>query len=330
MNKIENFKNRLSDENFKKKTIRMGGNMAYKIFRTVLLFAMCFIIIHPVLYMISVAFRESRDLYDPTVIWVPKNFTSENLKMVIEVLDYWKLMANTIFYAGVSTILSVISCALAGYGFARFKFKLKGIFFVLLIFMIIVPPQLVSIPLYLQYSDFNFFGVGALIKSLTGAEATVNLLNTPLTLFIPAALGTGLRSGILIYMFQQFFRGMPVALEDAAYIDGCGVATTFIRIIMPNASGSFLVAALLSFVWYYNDYFFSSMYFSEAPTVSVALAGLKSMLGALSGGNVVADPYAIIAQLQAGCLVTIIPLVIVFLFLQKKFIKSVTTSGIVG
>ncbi len=330
MNKFEIYKSRLNDENFKKKTAKLCGETAYKIFRTVLLFAMCFIIIHPVLYMVSVAFRESKDLYDPTVIWIPKNFTANNLKTVVEVLNYWKLMGNTIFYAGVSTILSVISCALAGYGFARFKFKLKGVLFAFLLFMIIVPPQLISIPLYLQYSDFNFFGIGSLVNMLTGAETTVNLLNTPLTLFIPALFGTGLRSGILIYIFQQFFRGMPAALEDAAYIDGCGVASTFVRIIIPNASGSFLVASLLSFVWYYNDYFFSSMYFSEAPTVSVALAGLKSMLGAMSGGNVVADPYAIIAQLQAGCLISILPLVLVFLLLQKQFIKSVTTSGIVG
>lgn len=330
MNKIDSLKISLQDENFKKKTIRKSSDIAFKVFRTVLLFAMCFIIIHPVLYMISVAFRESKDLYDPTVIWIPKNFTVENLKTAIDVINYWKLLGNTFFYAGVSTILSVISCALAGYGFARFKFKLKGVFFALLLFMIIVPPQLVSIPLYLQYSDFNFFGIASLIKAVTGADLTVNLLNTPLTLFIPAVLGTGLRSGILIYMFQQFFRGMPVALEDAAYIDGCGVASTFIRIIVPNAAGSFLVASLLSFVWYYNDYFFTSMYFSDAPTVSVALAGLKSMLGALTGGNVVADPYAIIAQLQSGCLITILPLVLIFFFLQKQFIKSVTTSGIVG
>ena len=72
------------------------------------------------------------------------------------------------------------------------------------------------------------------------------------------------------------------------------------------------------------------MYFSEAPTISVALAGLKAMLSSLTEGNATADPYAIIAQLQAGCLIAILPLVIIFFFLQKQFIKSVTTSGIVG
>ena len=330
MNKIDIFKGRLQNENLKKKVARTGGDIAFKVFRAILLFAMCFIIIHPVLYMISVAFREGRDLYDPTVIWVPKHFTFENLKTALQILDYGRLLGNTVFYAGVSTALSVISCALAGYGFARFKFKLKGLLFALLLFMIIVPPQLVSIPLYLQYSEFNFFGIANIIKLISGADVSVNLLNTPLTLFIPAVLGNGLRSGILIYMFQQFFRGLPVALEDAAYIDGCGVTSTFVKIIVPNASGCFLVASLLSFVWYYNDYFFSSMYFSEPPTISVALAGLKSMLASLTQGVSTADPYAIIAQLQAGCLIAILPLVIVFLFLQKQFIKSVTTSGIVG
>lgn len=328
--KIMNSKKITLNEDFKKKTLRKSGSVAFSVFRFVLLFSMCFIIIYPILYMISVAFRESVDLYDPTVIWIPKHFTLDNIKLVIEALDYWKLLGNTVFYSTVSTALSVMSCALAGYGFARFRFKLKGLFFVFLLFMIIVPPQLTSIPLYLQYSDFNFFGIGTVIEKLTGIEATVNLLNTPLTIFIPALVGNGLRSGILIYMFQQFFRGMPSALEDAAYIDGSGVLGTFVRIIVPSASGSFLVASLLSFVWYYNDYYFTSMYFSEAPTVSVALAGLKSTLNGMMEGNSITDPYSVITQLQAGCLLTIIPLFIVFFFIQKKFIKSIASSGIVG
>lgn len=330
MTKTSQLKSRLGDEDFKKKSMAKAGSTGYKIFRTVLLFSMCFIILHPVLYMISVSIREGADLYDPTVIWIPKNLTAENFRMVIEMLDYWKLLGNTVFYSAVSTLLSVISCALAGYGFARFKFRFKTLLFGMLLFTIIVPPQIVSIPMYLQYSDFDFFGIGLLIKAVSGADATVNLLDTPLTLFIPALLGSGLRSGFLIYMFQQFFRGMPAALEDAAYIDGCGVFSTFARIIVPNASGSFLVGSLLSFVWYYNDYFFTSMYFSDTPTVSVALAGMKSALNSIMEGDQTADPYSIITQMQAGCLLIIIPLVIVFMFLQKRFIKSIEHSGIVG
>lgn len=330
MENLQVLKSRLQNEDFKKKTIANAGGLGFKIFRFVLLFAMCFIIIHPVLYMFSVSIRETSDLYDPTVIWIPKHFTLENFRTVIETLNYWKLFGNTLFYSIVGTLLNIASCALAGYGFARFSFKLKGILFSLLLFMIIVPPQVVSIPLYLQYSKFDFFGITWLLEKITGIEAYANFLNTPLAIFIPAIFGNGLRSGFLIYMFRQFFRNMPAALEDAAYIDGCGIFSSFIRIIIPNASGSFLVAFLLSFVWYYNDYFFTSMYFSESPTLSVGLAGLKDMLRAMVEGDTNADPYSYITQLQAGSLLVIVPLIIVFVFLQKKFIKSIESSGIVG
>ena len=330
MNKIDKLKARFANEDLKKRSLADAGQLGYKLFRFILLFSMCFIILHPVIYMTSVAIRQSADLYDPTVIWIPKHFTLDNFSMVIDALDYWKLLGNTMLFSVLSTLFSVISCALAGYGFARFKFKFKGILFALLIFTIIVPPQIVSIPLYLQYADFDVFGLTSLIEMFTGSEITIKLLDTPMTLFIPALLGSGLRSGFLIYVFRQFFRGMPAALEDAAYIDGCGVFSTFARIIVPNASGSFLVVSLLSFVWYYNDYFFTSMYFSHTPTVSVGLAGLKSMLSSMMEGDQTADPYSMITQLQAGCLITIIPLIIVFFFLQKRFIKSIEHSGIVG
>lgn len=327
---LKKLKTNLSDEKTKRKLLVASGNFGYKFFRFLLLSSMCFIILYPVIYMFSVAIRQSVDLYDPTVIWIPKHFTLDNFSLVIETLDYFKLLVNTLWYSAVSTLLSVASCALAGYGFARFNFKFKGLLFTLLLFTIIVPPQIVSIPLYLQYADFDFFGITAIIKSISGADFKINLLDTPLTLFIPALLGAGLRSGFLIYVFRQFFRGMPAALEDAAYIDGCGVFSTFLKIIVPNASGSFLVVSLLSFVWYYNDYFFTSMYFSKVPTVSVGLASLQGMLRAAVEGDQNADPYSIIAQMQAGCLLAIIPLTIAFLFLQKKFIKSIESSGIVG
>ncbi len=330
MERIHNLLSKLNNEDFKKKSITNAGNLGYKIFRFVLLFALCFIIIHPVLYMTSVSIRETADLYDPTVIWIPKNFTLQNFISTIETMDYFRLFGNTLFFSLVGTFLNIASCALAGYGFARFNFKFKGLIFTFLLFMIIVPPQVVSIPLYLQYSKFDFFGFSWLLEKVFGVSAYVNLLNTPLTIFIPAIFGNGLRSGFLIYMFRQFFRNMPAALEDAASIDGCGIFTSFLRIIIPNASGSFLVACLLSFVWYYNDFFFTSMYFSETPTLSVGLAGLRDMLRILIEADTNSDPYSYITQLQAGSLLVIIPLIVVFVFLQKRFIKSIESSGIVG
>lgn len=328
--KVNNFFLSFSDESARKKCISISGSVAYKLFRLMLLASMCFVIIYPIIYMVSVAIRESIDLYDPTVIWIPKNFTLDNFKSAIDTLDYWRLFGNTLLISVVGTFLNVSSCALAGYGFARFNFKLKEIFFMLVMFMIIIPPQVISIPLYLQYSNFDFLGIGLLLDLISGLNTSVNLLDTHFTIYIPAMLGCGLRSGFLIFMFRQFFRSMPAALEDAAYIDGCGTIKSFFKIIIPNATGSFLVASILSFVWYYNDYFFTSMYFNKVTTLSVGLTALKGTLALMSEVDTRSDPYSIITQLQAGCLLVILPLIIVFFFLQRKFIKSVESSGIVG
>ena len=312
-----------------KKTAERAGSLLFKLFRFTLLFALCFVILYPIIYMLSVSFREPRDLYDPTVIWIPRHFTLENYKYINETMGYFKLLGNTLFISIVGTVLNVFSCALAGYGFARFKFKGKGILFAFVMFMIIVPPQNVSIPLFLQYSKFDWFGISILLENLFGLNTYANFLNTPMTLFIPAALGIGIRAGLFIYIFRQFFAGMPKELEDAAYIDGCGLFKTFFRIIIPNASGAFLSTFLFSFVWYYNDFFFTSMYFSNPETLSTALGSLKEMLRGL-GFEIWTDPYSIVTQMQAASILTILPLVIIYMFLQKFFTESIEHSGIVG
>lgn len=313
----------------KQKALRSGGQVLYKIFRTVLLFTLCFVVLYPLIYMISVSFRETADLYDPTVIWIPKNFTLENYKFAAETMDYFPLLLSTLTISVVSTLLSVASCSMAGYAFARFKFKGKGLLFACVLFTIIVPPQLITIPLYLQYNRFDFFGIGALIGLITGETASVNLLNSMLTMFIPAALAVGIKAGLFIYIFRQFFRGMPNELEDAAYIDGCGFFRTFLNIMVPNASGAFVTTVLLSFVWYYNDYFYSSMYFSESVTLSSFISGMKDLLRS-TGFDIISDPYSVVTQMQAACMLSIVPLLIIYVFLQRFFTESITSSGIVG
>ena len=118
-------------------------------------------------------------------------------------------------------------------------------------------------PLYLQYRNFDFLGLGTLIGWITGNYLTINLLNTPAPMMISAILGLGLRSGLFIYIFQQFFRGLPRELEDAAYIDGCSIPKTFVSVMLPNSRSAIVSCVLFSFVWYWNDYFMSSLYFSK-------------------------------------------------------------------
>lgn len=306
-----------------------SGKLAFRVIRAVFLCAMCFVILYPILYMVSLSFRESRDLLDPTVIWIPKHWTLDNYRAVIETLKYGRLLTETVLISGISTVLNVGICSVIGYGFARFRFKGRALLFGLVIFTIIVPSQCIAIPLFVQYYSFDFLGLGQIGRLFTGAPFTVNLLNTHLTFYLPAAFGMGIRSGLFIYIFRQFFRGMPIELEDAAYIDGCGIFPTFLRIMAPNAGAAFISCVLFSLAWYWNDYYLGTLFFDQAPTLSVALGGSQSALLSM-GTNAATDPYAMVSRLQAGCVLLILPMVLVFMLFQRRFTESVDKTGIVG
>lgn len=318
-----------SSEERRQVLLSKGGTAAWSVARMVLLLCMSFVVLYPILYMISVALRESNDLYDPTVIWIPRHWTLENFTMVIEAMDFWPTLWSALRLAVISTVLSVVACSLAGYGFARFKFRLRNLAFACVLATIIVPQQNVSIPMYMQYVNFDFLGIGWLIGLFTGETVTTSLLGSELTLYIPAILGQGLRAGLFIYIFRQFFRGMPKELEDAAYIDGCGIFKTFYKIMLPNAGSSLLICLLLSFVWYWNDYYTVSMFFDDPKTLSVSLAMLKDVLRN-QGLDMYVNPYVIVTQMQAACLLTIFPLLVLYVIAQRQFTESIERSGLVG
>lgn len=293
------------------------------LFRYALLIGLAFIILYPLLYILSMAFREARDILDPSVTWLPRHFTMQNIIDAFEAMRYPQALWNTISISVVSSLLQLCSCAIVGYGFARFQFKGKSLLFGLVLLTIIIPPQIIFIPTYLMYSHYDFFG---LTTALFGEQAYANLIDTNWTMYLPAALGVGIRSGLFIFIFRQFFRGLPKELEDAAYVDGCGHARTFLRVIVPNAGGAFLTVFLFSLVWYWNDYYYVSMYFNKTQNISIALQGLTRNLSDLLMQNTNETSV----RAQAGCLLTILPLLIVFIFLQKYFTEGLERTGIVG
>lgn len=278
--------------------------------RGVLLVSMCFVLLYPLLYMLSMAFRSNQDLYDPSVIWIPKSFTLENLQTVIDVMKYPVSLGNTLVIVLGSTLLQLFSCAVVGYGFARFQFRGKGLLFALVIFSIIIPPQILSNPLYVLYNRME-------------------LLNNVLAFYLPATLASGIKSGFFIFIFRQFFRGLPSELEDSAYVDGCGPYRTFLYIILPNASAALLTVLLFSIVWYWNDFFYTNMFFSNTQTLTTSLYNIRAEL-VVDGVVTITDPVAFNAKLQAGCLLVVLPILLMYLFLQKYFTESAERTGIVG
>lgn len=302
------------------------GKAVWSIVRFFFLLGMAFIILYPIMYMLSMALRDSVDMYDSSVVWIPRHFTLENFKLLFTSLDFTPALKNTAIITAVCTLLQVIVCAMTGYGFAMYKFKGHKLLLGVVIFTIIVPPQMVNLPNYLLFSDFDIFGI---IHGVTGAEKTFSMIDQFCTVFILAALGQGIRSGLFILIFYQYFRSVPQELTEAAMLDGCGEFRLFSKIMLRNASGPIITTTLFSAVWYWNDYYTMTTFFINIRTVSMKLTGLNTSLTSIFGTDAY-NPYKIMTIQQAACFTVLLPALVLFIILQRRFTRSVLTSGLVG
>ncbi len=324
--KAEGIENYLTPEQIRYNRNKKMIGIVWPIFRFLILFGLCFVILYPIIFMLSTAFRPNEQMNDPSIVWIPKSFTLQNMQDTFNIMDYGHTVLKTIRLNLIASLLQVVTCSITGYGFARFNFKGKNILFAIVVAMILVPPQIITIPMYLQYAYFDLFGI---IPLFNGGES-ISLINTGWTMYLPAMFANGIRAGLFILIFRQFFRGLPKELEDAAYLDGCGPFKTFIKVMVPNAKTSFLTVFLFSIVWYWNDYYVSSSFFTRTETVALMLKNLDSELSSRLFHNNAPGIRAMIVWLESGCVLTIAPILIMYIFLQKYFIEGVERSGLVG
>ena len=298
------------------KQIRTGGKILKTLFRALFLMGVGFVMLYPILFMISNSFKSVSDALDPTVVWIPSGTDLFNFKMAFKLLGYKDALVNTLLLVVPCVIIQVITCLFVAYGFARFEFRFKGLLFGLLIFSLIVPVQSYIIPLYVNMK-------------------TMHLLDTYWQFYIMALLGCGIRSGLYIYIFRQYFRGLPKELEEAAYLDGCNPLRTFLHIMVPNVKGAILVVFVLSFVWYYNDYTLTGMLLNSDYPLSIALTGASTALNnTVQGmvGQTIGSDIKLLSDsiLSAACLIVALPLIGVYVAVQKHFTEGIERSGLVG
>lgn len=319
--------------NIAKKRIGTSGKVIGSVFRFMTLLALSVVALFPVLYMFSVAFRPYEQMSDPTVVWIPKNLTLYNFKRLLDVFDYPRALVNTLRITLVCCLLTMISCSAAGYGLARYRFKGQRLVMAVVILMIIVPPQNILISSFVDLKYFDFFGIGRLIGLFTGKPLTYSLIGKELSMYLPAALGSGIRSGLFVLIFSRFYKGLPKELEDAAAIDGCNPLNTYIRVVLPSATSIFVVVFLLSFVWYWNDYYFTNTFMRNSMTLAGQLPALKSKIDVtihnISSGAVINDDL-LTTMTQAAYILMIAPPIVLYVVLQRKFTESIERSGIVG
>lgn len=308
-----------------KRKIKSIGDIIWAVARLILLIGLSYIILYPLVFCISLAIRQPDDMMDPTVIWLPKNFTADNIKFVLQKTGFTEAFGKSAAISVLCSVFQTLSCAVTGYGFARFKFKGRNILFLLALVTFIVPPQIISMPLYIQYS-----GITATTAKIFGGEG-LQLINTIFPIAISAFFAQGIKAGLFIYLFRQSFKGLPKELEDAAYLDGCGPIKAFSTIMMPNSFAIILVSFVLSFVWYWNDYINISLFFNKSKPLAVLLRGLRAtfdrMISPKGGGF---TDVEIAVYQTTFCVLFILVPIIIYAILQKKFTESLMNTSIVG
>ena len=314
--------NQINGEQFKKKSVVF----IWSAFRLLLLIGISYVILYPILVKFSLIFMDQIDINDVTVKWVPRNLTLDNLKIVMATMNYLPVVLKSGLISFAVAGLQAAACTLGAYGFARFKFKGRNLLFGLVIATLVIPPQTYVITLYTQFQFFDIFGIYHLI---TG-ERGINLLNGVMPFLLLAATGMGIRCGLYVYIIRQSFRALPNELEEAAIVDGAGTFKTFFRIMLPNVIPTVLVSFILSFVWQWNDTFFVNIFASDLNVISQALQKLGfSITSYLGGWQHIRGVYTSVL-LNTGALLTMLPLLLLYVVCQKFFVESVERAGLVG
>ena len=305
------------------------------ILRYALILSIGFIILMPILQMISKSFMSPEEVGSPVSTWVPSAFSIEHLFVAFHLLDYPASLAYTLATTALQVLLQILSAAITGYSFARLRSKKLQKLFAVVILTIVVPPSVLMLPQYLFFRNFDIFGINKLI---TGSS--INLLGNPVALYMLDFFGMGLKGGLYIFIFRQFFRGLPRELEEAAHMDGCSFLGTLFKIILPNAVPGIITVGVLSFVWNWNDTYSTNLFVAIILDLVVKLnsssAGMDNALWAIHK-NVPGDFYFehtnILYQgsiLTASSLLVILPLIVLYMFIQKRFVESASNAGIVG
>ena len=304
-----------------------------KLFRTLILIGLSFVIVLPIFEKVSAAVRHFSDITNPNVIWIPETYSWFNINFAIELLDYEHTIFNTLFISIGCTLLQIFSTSLAGYAFARLKFKGRDILFYLTLLTLVVPNEALDRSRTLFLGAYSFFGV--------------KLIGNIFSMFILSLFGQGIRSAIFVFLFRQFFKGVPIELEESAQVDGAGVIRTFWSVMLPNARGAIVTVSLFSFVWQWNDYYFGQLlnYTEDTmPLLGVKLGAgsekIKTIIGtwiaegreAIKGISVEdsSDPLFVSLVTNTGALLMMLPLLIGYFFVQKQFVESIERTGITG
>ena len=324
------FTNLLKDKRTLTAVKKSAPGTAAFIIRMILLISIGFVIIYPLIYMIVTSLVSRNGFFKSTRVWIPEAISPDFIyKTAWKLLDYSNSIWSTVRYELVSALIEVAACAVTAYGFARFKFKCKGLLVGVLFLTILVPDMMVLIPRMANYSNMDILGIFGLINNLTGVDLRPNILGTEAAFYLPSLFSRGLRSGIMIFIYMQFFSGFPKELEEAAWIDGAGPIKTFLKIAIPSSGVVITTVLVFSLIWHWNDNLLCSMYLNEKYPLAMQLELLPTTLTTM-GYYLNPETPETLAFQMAGCVLFVAPMLIIYMILQRKFIESIDRVGITG
>ena len=299
--------------------------LVQKVFLYVMLISLCFVYVYPILHMGVTSVKSLTDLLDPSVQWLPHEITIENYQKALEVMGFADHFLDTLLVTIIPALAQTFSCALAGYAFARFRFKGRNILMMCVLLTFIVPFPVLMVPTYTMYADYG-------------------ILSSIWTMILPAITGQGLRAAIFILIYRATYEQIPFSLDEAARVDGASEARVFFTIGVPLGLPAMITSFLFSFVWYWNETYTTSLFmgnasFGHTRSISTLVMELskfeESYLAYLekAGGWAARNSGANIqneAVTMAGTILTIAPLLIVYFCLQRYFTEAIDRSGITG
>lgn len=257
-------------------------------------FVTAMLVLLPFIWILTASLRTPADLAGNPMSMLPNPLTLDSYLHVWNSIPLGRQLVNTVLFAGSVAVISVILDGMAGYAFARYDFPGKNVIFVSVLFLLMVPLQITLIPLYALLSDLGW-------------------LNTYQGLIVPRAA-----DAFGIFFFRQFFLSLPKDLEDAARIDGAGEFRIFSRVMMPLAGPAILTVFVINLIGNWNDLIWPMIILTDQDMYTLT-AGLALFRGSQS------IDYGVVL---AGSVIAMTPMVVAFLFAQRRFIEGIATSGL--
>ena len=297
----------------------------------VILILVSYQFIYPLLRMLSMTLMSEDDIINPVVNWIPQSLSFGNLQTALRVMNPRVTFFHSTWFSGVQAVGATLVAAMTGFAFARYEFPLKKFWFFMIIVAFIIPIPVMMVPRTMMFINFN-------------ETFDIRMIATPWPQIFMAFGGQGVFSTILILIFYNFTRMIPPALDEAAAIDGANSLQIFYHIILKLSIATLLVIFLLSFVWNWNETFITNSFLRPGahsielmPSRLQAFEGMFSEHAGPSDG--IQGPEGELgsemerlneAFRMSGTLISIIPLFVLYLLVQRHFIKGIENTGLTG